>query len=105
MSPSPRPGKPNLLEALEGVGEPLSVWAMATLDLTFDDGLPPWDDVVAPQRDWFIEAARTVIATRPAPEQRMWGAVSRRGMMQGLSATQADDPVYAVIWSAMVERL
>ena len=74
-------------------------------DLAFDDVPPAWADVAEPKRGRFIEAARMVIATRPAPEQRMWGAVSRRGMMQGLSATQADDPVYAVIWSAMVERL
>ena len=87
------------------MADPLAAWAVATLDLTFDDVLPAWDDVIAPQRDRFIEAARMVIATRPAPEQRMWGAVSRRAMMRGLSAAQADDQVYAVIWSAMVERL
>ena len=105
MSPSQRPGKPCLYEALEGVAEPLAVWAVATLDLASDDLLPAWDDVAEPQRDRFIEAARMVIATRPAPEQRMWDAVSRRAMMRGLSAAQADGLVYAVIWSAMVERL
>lgn len=104
MDPSQRPGKPCPYEALEGVAEPLAVWA-ATHDLTFGDELPTWDTVAEPQRGRFIEAARMVIATRPAPEQRMWGAVSRRGMMRGLSAAQADDLVYAVIWSAMVERL